>query len=34
MSKKALTLVSMILVLATVLSACGGAATPAPAPSA
>jgi raffinose/stachyose/melibiose transport system substrate-binding protein len=34
MSKKALTLVSMILVLATVLSACGGAATPAPAPAA
>lgn len=31
MSKKVLTLVSMILVLATVLSACGGAATPAPA---
>lgn len=30
MSKKVLTLVSMILVLATVLSACGGAATPAP----
>ncbi len=31
MTKKALTLVSMILVLATVLSACGGSATPAPA---
>ena len=31
MSKKVLTLVSMILVLATVLSACGGSATPAPA---
>lgn len=31
MAKKVLTLVSMILVLATVLSACGGAATPAPA---
>lgn len=31
MSKKALTLVSMMLVLATLLTACGGAATPAPA---
>ena len=31
MSKKILTLVSMILVLTTLLTACGGAATPAPA---
>ena len=31
MSKKILTLVSMILVLAMLLTACGGAATPAPA---
>ena len=32
MSKKVLTLVSMILVLAMLLAACGGAATPAPRP--
>ncbi len=33
MSKKALTLVSLLVVLATLLAACGGAATPAPAAS-